>query len=837
MHGILIRVMVFMVLALAGATDGLAVCVSPSSSPSLYDELVKWGTRDDTTITIDLEQGTYAISAIIDQRGPGPNACCGSYGHNANLVIRGGYKPGTACDPTQRSKDASLTVLDGTGNSRFELWINGTVSVSVLTFKNYTGPYGVNFFGLIGGASTLDVTHVIGTGNETMLFQGGTPSLQDVVATLQPPSAQPALQLVATDQYATATHLTVAANGGYGFSVANQFGGNIPVEIFNSIFYNNTSGDITGYDANDNKNVKVYSSIATVSSSPASSTYIPPGQLVYVSATDPKFVNGLHLSTSPGSFSPAINAGTTAVLGGEPATDIEGNPRIIGGAPDMGAYEANTPFYSTYLVTMTADNGSDAAPTVNSLRWALNSARADAQSQLSGPPRRMQIAFSVPCPSMLGLNTAHPLQAIDFDVTIDATTNPGWSPPNASQQPGFSGTLCVGINGSGTVANAFHVVAGGRATIEGMRFGGFSDAAIRIDDSSGSLVFGNQIGGAGAGLLGIYSNHDGVRISGTASGNFIGAFDDFTTRNQISDNDDVGVYIDSNAGSGGAPNYVVGNLIGLASNGTSAFPNGDDVYVYNSPGNVIEVNTIGGAANTGITLSGASTQNTFVRSNLIGLPETGDSDVSNGTYAILISAGAANNTIGAGLAQEIGGNGIAADATGVYVSPSGGIGNRILDNAIVSGTGLPIDLGTLGPTPNDALDADTGADNLQNYPVVLHAHRTTLPDGTPGYLWVEGTLDSAPFASYRLDAYWMCCAGASGRGMPQLPLGYASATTDGSGHSHFWIRLPSPAVSIPTISLGAISATATDSAGDTSEVGIVGTEDTDMIFRDDLERH
>lgn len=77
------------------------------------------------------------------------------------------------------------------------------------------------------------------------------------------------------------------------------------------------------------------------------------------------------------------------------------------------------------MVTTTLDHGNGAALTLNSLRWALKNARADAQSQIAGPPRKMQIAFNVRCPSMLALDSAHPLAAIDFDVSIDATTNPG----------------------------------------------------------------------------------------------------------------------------------------------------------------------------------------------------------------------------------------------------------------------------------------------------------------------------------------------------------------------------------------------------------------------------
>ena len=59
-----------------------------------------------------------------------------------------------------------------------------------------------------------------------------------------------------------------------------------------------------------------------------------------------------------------------------------------------------------------------------------------------------------------------------------------------------------------------------------------------------------------------------------------------------------------------------------------------------------------------------------------------------------------------------------------------------------------------------------------------------------------------------------------------------SGATDANGHAHFWIKLPP--VSYPSV--GAISATAAASSGDTSESGDDAQESVnDMIFRDDFE--
>jgi len=55
-------------------------------------------------------------------------------------------------------------------------------------------------------------------------------------------------------------------------------------------------------------------------------------------------------------------------------------------------------------------------------------------------------------------------------------------------------------------------------------------------------------------------------------------------------------------------------------------------------------------------------------------------------------------------------------ARGVFVS--GGTGNAILSNSIFANTGLGIDIGDVGVTPNDTGDGDSGPNNLQNFPVL-----------------------------------------------------------------------------------------------------------------------
>lgn len=70
-------------------------------------------------------------------------------------------------------------------------------------------------------------------------------------------------------------------------------------------------------------------------------------------------------------------------------------------------------------------------------------------------------------------------------------------------------------------------------------------------------------------------------------------------------------------------------------------------------------------------------------------------------------------------------------------------GNRIVDvNAV------PFDLNANGVTLNDPDDNDTGANGLQNYPIITTARIVSANE-----LELSGTLDSAPNTSYALDFY------------------------------------------------------------------------------------
>jgi hypothetical protein len=173
----------------------------------------------------------------------------------------------------------------------------------------------------------------------------------------------------------------------------------------------------------------------------------------------------------------------------------------------------------------------------------------------------------------------------------------------------------------------------------------------------------------------------------------------------------------------GNGNIIEGNLIGTNATGTFALGNTQDgVSISAGSGN-----TIGGTTSTarniisgnrnGIQVSGGS--GTQVRGNFIGTNAAGTVGVGNSANGVLIS-GSSGNSVGtadsASSSNTIAFNG----AAGVAITS--GTGNPILTNSIFSNGGLGIDLGPAGVTLNDPGDGDSGANNLQNFPVLTSAN-------------------------------------------------------------------------------------------------------------------
>jgi len=104
---------------------------------------------------------------------------------------------------------------------------------------------------------------------------------------------------------------------------------------------------------------------------------------------------------------------------------------------------------------------------------------------------------------------------------------------------------------------------------------------------------------------------------------------------------------------------------------------------------------------------------------------------------------------------------------------------RVRGNVLWNNMQLGIDLGTAGVTANDAGDGDTGANDLQNFPVLGAA--TVLG----GNLTVSGSLDSGANANYYVDVYANASCDGSGHGQGYRYLGRIDVSTAANGLASF----------------------------------------------------
>jgi hypothetical protein len=166
---------------------------------------------------------------------------------------------------------------------------------------------------------------------------------------------------------------------------------------------------------------------------------------------------------------------------------------------------------------------------------------------------------------------------------------------------------------------------------------------------------------------------------------------------------------------------------------------------------------------------------------------------------------AIENVIGgtaAGAGNVISGNGW----NGVSVIDAGSTGNAILSNSIYSNAGLGIDLAGDGVTLNDLFDADSGPNNIQNFPILNPVKNTAK-----GIL-IQGALLSTRNTTFRLEFFSNNSCDPSGYGEGQIYLGSVNVKTNSTGHVNFKVTLP---VVLPAGKY--VTATSTDPSNNTSE--------------------
>ncbi len=378
------------------------------------------------------------------------------------------------------------------------------------------------------------------------------------------------------------------------------------------------------------------------------------------------------------------------------------------------------------------------------------------------------------------------------DCVIGSTVGSSLAPGNA-----FRGMAIENAN-SVNVLNNIISGNGGEA--------GSGEQGIRIVGGGTHIIQGNLIGVDQTGTIARPNLGIGISVS-DSSNNLIGGPLP-TQRNLISGNGGTGIQI-----SGGTGNIVIGNYIGTDITGNVALPNGyDGIQLLSStidaeiggdaPG---EGNLISGNISAGIRDSGASTQ---IQGNIIGLNITKTTPIPNANGIYHYSGTSA--TIGGtnpGEMNTIAGNTHDGIVIGPFANQKHIIGNAIYDNG-----GLGINLKeemSEDPslvTENDDGDADSGANELQNHPIITGFSYAGGSD-----LTITGKLNSKPSSPYKIQFYGNDACDPSGYGEGQVYLGTMNVTTGANNEISFTKTFSTTSV------YDCITATATDSAGNTSE--------------------
>ena len=457
------------------------------------------------------------------------------------------------------------------------------------------------------------------------------------------------------------------------------------------------------------------------------------------------------------------------------------------------------------------------------LRAAIQAANAT--------PGTDAIGFSIPGDGPHTIRPATGLPPITEPVTIDGYSQPGSSPNNPDPEqvdPSTNAVLLIEIDGSALSAGGYGLlIVTSDVIVRGLvinRFEGGTGILIQGTSEGGAnrnTIAGNFIGTDTTGTIAPESMTDGVVLVGAAAENIIGGFA-AEDRNLISGNDARGVLVQD------APaldNVIRGNLIGTDATGSAALGNGGEggVVVFEAPGTTIADNTISGNLGPGIWIGGgeATATGTLVRGNYVGASGPSLGAIPNGWAGVELGNRAANTHIGESPGD--GGENVIAynGGPGIALWETAQGGNSIGGNAIFSNAGLGIDLGLDDVTPNDLGDADTppdadsGPNNLQNFPVLISATSTGGGDQPGDGTTITGTLDSTPNTVFVVDVYYtdVCDDLGHGEALGHLTGDEQTVETDPAGHVYFELFLPGLVFGPGTY----YTATAMDNSSNTSE--------------------
>ncbi|MEM9893128.1 MAG: right-handed parallel beta-helix repeat-containing protein [Actinomycetota bacterium] len=458
-----------------------------------------------------------------------------------------------------------------------------------------------------------------------------------------------------------------------------------------------------------------------------------------------------HTGSGTESFSVAFTGTAADVVAATATVDV-------GGGSYGATSEVSGSASVTVVVNSTADSD-DANPGDGVCSTATTNADGDPECTLRAAITEAnasavvrQIEFSIPTTDgghsggHWTISPSSQLPTVTGAVRIDGTSQPGYSANTTAAPLGLDQLPIIGLDGSSAGTADGLVVGAADATVAGLRIGGFDGDGIVLDGTRASIT-AVSVGVDAAGAVAFANTGEGIVVN--AADATIGG-PAAADRVLISGNDTNGVRVDGQAGT-----TVDGAIIGLDAAADAVVPNGaNGVRLGNATGATVRDSVISGNDEPtfvadGIFVTGGSGHR--VQGNHLGTNADGD-PLGNFWAGIAVSS-ATDILIGGTGVDE--GNVIASNgSSGVIVQ--GTSTAAVLGNAISANDALGIDLDSDGVTANDDGDADTGPNDLLNFPVIDSA---TIDGGT---VTIGFSLD-APAGDYRIE-FFANPAGADGSG-------------------------------------------------------------------------
>ena len=486
------------------------------------------------------------------------------------------------------------------------------------------------------------------------------------------------------------------------------------------------------------------------------------------------------------------------------------------------------------------------------LRSALREINASPDSEFV-----FTVRFNIPGEGVHTIHLSKFLPDLLHPAVLDGFSQPGASANSLPFDQGNNAKIRIELDGSGTGGALAFTLAGGNSHLKGLALFNFG-GGVEISGDGENTIEGCFIGLDASGQP--QGNSLGITIHNSAR-NTIGGESPASQNvitgqvtvegSQARENQILGNYIGTDAtgaktvgpgtlvlqdgarsnvvGKKGAPNLlsgsyhgleiqgaetdsnlVVANLLGVDKTGTVPLHSGllgifiSDGAQYNEIGRPGEGNVIGSWEEQGLVLTGAGTEFNRIRGNWIGTDTTGAKTFGNGSPAVEIRDQAAQNQIGGTGPGE--GNVVAHNpGTAVGLRENAGNGNAIVGNAIYA-NGFGIDLFPAGVTENDSLDADSGPNSYQNFPVLWAAKSDS------GRTCILGMLESRPNATFRVEFFDNKAAKWLDFGQGEKLIGFQTVMTNSEG------RVKIDAVFPQSMQAGHfVTATATDDQNNTSE--------------------